>query len=82
LTCSRNLFTYGSGFSFAAFALYLAGFYIHVHFVEERELIQRFGDSYSSYRRETPAFFVSPGKLGTLLRFLAGKGKGKGKSKR
>jgi len=68
--------------SFAAFALYLAGFYIHVHFVEERELIQRFGDSYSSYRRETPAFFVSPGKLGTLLRFLAGKGKGKGKSKR
>jgi len=57
-------------FSFVSFAIFLLGFYIHVHFVEEKELIQRFGDSYAEYRKKVPAFFVNPRKIGTLLGFL------------
>lgn len=56
--------------SFVAFLIFLTGFYIHIHFVEERELIQRFGDSYRDYRRRVPAFLVAPSRIGTLLGFL------------
>lgn len=54
---------------FICFA-FILGFWIHVHFVEERELISRFGASYEEYRNRVPAFFVSPNKLGILVRFL------------
>jgi len=37
--------------------------YIHIHFVEEKELMDRFGDSYREYRNENPAFFI-PLKIG------------------
>lgn len=56
--------------SFATYVILLTGFYLHVHLVEEKELIQRFGDSYREYRRKVPAFFVSPKNIGTFLRFL------------
>lgn len=56
--------------SFVAFLVFLAGFYLHIHFVEEKELIRRFGDSYRDYRRRVPAFFVGPRRIGTLLGFL------------
>ena len=57
-------------FSFATYVILLIGFYLHVHLVEEKELIQRFGDSYREYRKKVPAFFVSPRNIGTFLRFL------------
>lgn len=60
--------------SFVAFLALLAGFYFHIYFVEERELIQRFGDSYRSYQRKVPAFFISPGKISPFLRFLFKRG--------
>ena len=59
--------------SFVAYVLLLLGFYLHVHFVEEKELIQRFGDSYRSYREKVPAFFIHPNDLSIFLRFLFGK---------
>lgn len=57
-------------YSIICFIMYLIGFYYHIHFIEEAELIQRFGDSYKDYRKKVPAFFVRPGKLGTFFRFL------------
>lgn len=62
-----STFTVFSGILCAAF---IVGFWIHVHFVEERELIKRFGPSYAEYRNRVPAFFVSPSHIGTLIRFL------------
>jgi protein-S-isoprenylcysteine O-methyltransferase Ste14 len=59
--------------SFVAHVLLLLGFYLHVHFVEEKELIERFGDSYRSYRQKVPAFFINPDNMSVFLRFLFGK---------
>lgn len=56
--------------SFAVYLIFLVGFYIHVHFVEEKELIQRFGDSYRKYQMKVPAFFVNPDNMRVFLRFL------------
>ena len=60
--------------SFATYVLLLIGFYVHIHFVEEKELIQRFGDSYRNYRKKVPAFFINPNNLSIFLRFLFEKG--------
>jgi protein-S-isoprenylcysteine O-methyltransferase Ste14 len=57
-------------FSFATYLILLIGFYLHVHFVEEKELIQRFGDSYREYRMKVPAFFVSPKSIRVFFSFL------------
>ena len=56
--------------SFLAFLTFLLGFYAHIYFVEEKELIQRFGDSYKSYQRKVPAFFIRPKDITIFLRFL------------
>ena len=65
-----TLFVFTS-FSFIAFLIFLAAFYIHIRLIEERELITRFGNSYLDYRKKVPAFFVNPTKLRPFLRFLA-----------
>jgi protein-S-isoprenylcysteine O-methyltransferase Ste14 len=57
-------------YSIIFFIVYLALFYIHVHFVEEKELIKRFGASYQEYLKTVPAFFVNPSRIGILLGFL------------
>jgi protein-S-isoprenylcysteine O-methyltransferase Ste14 len=70
----------GLGGMFYIFTLYsvifylvlLAGFCIHIHFVEERELIVRFGQSYMEYMKQVPAFIVKPAKLRDFLAFLLG----------
>ena len=59
-----------SPYSFIFFFLFLVGFYLHIHLVEERELLSRFGGSYETYRRSVPAFFVKWSKIGTLLGFI------------
>jgi len=46
--------------------------YVHIHFVEEKELIDRFGDSYREYRNKTPAFFVPPKNWGLFFKYLIG----------
>ena len=57
-------------YSFLLFALFLLMFYLFVHFVEEPELVERFGESFNDYRTKTPMFFVSPRNLPVLLRFI------------
>lgn len=54
------------------FILYF-GMLIHIHFVEEKELINRFGDSYKEYRKNVPAFFVRPKNWGQFFKFILGK---------
>ena len=60
-------------YSVIFFLVYFLAFYIYVHFVEEKELIARFGLSYQDYIKNVPAFFVYPNKLRTLLGFLIGR---------
>ena len=57
-------------YSLINFVLYSFGFYIHIHFIEEKELISRFGESYIRYRKEVPPFFINPTKFFRLLTFI------------
>jgi protein-S-isoprenylcysteine O-methyltransferase Ste14 len=46
------------------------GLTIWLQFVEEPELIERFGDGYAEYRRNVPAFWPRPRDAGKFFRFL------------
>jgi protein-S-isoprenylcysteine O-methyltransferase Ste14 len=70
IVCLSGAFFTFTIFSFITYIIFLAGFYIHIHFIEEKELIQRFGNSYKTYRRKVPAFFVYPKDLRALFHFL------------
>jgi hypothetical protein len=41
---------------------------MHLKYVEEKELIQRFGQGYKKYRENVPAFFV---KLKDLKKYFS-----------
>ena len=41
-----------------------------VRLVEEKELIERFGNEYNEYRKVTPAFWPRPNNLGKFFHFL------------
>ena len=45
---------------------------IHIHYIEEKELIYRFGDSYRENRNKIPAFFVHPKNWGLFFKYLIG----------
>ncbi|MFO8018794.1 MAG: isoprenylcysteine carboxylmethyltransferase family protein [Promethearchaeia archaeon] len=62
-------------YSVIFFILYYLALYIHIHYVEERELIHRFGESYKIYRDTTRAFFVKLTDIDKLLAFIIGKDK-------
>ncbi len=76
-----GILLFGLGGMFSTFTLYsiiffiieLLAFYIHIHFVEEKELIERFGLSYQEYMKKVPAFLVGFNKLRTFRDFLVGK---------
>jgi protein-S-isoprenylcysteine O-methyltransferase Ste14 len=70
MVCLSGAFFTFTIYSFVVYILLLIGFYIHIYFVEEKELVQRFGDSYKNYRKKVPAFFVHPRNLKTLFHFL------------
>lgn len=50
--------------------LWPLGLTIWLRMVEERELVERFGESYRDYRQRVPAFFVRPRDYGSFYRFL------------
>ncbi len=60
-------------YSIIFFILLLIGFIIHIWKVEEKELIERFGESFRDYRKQVPALLVRPRQLGTYFKFLIGK---------
>lgn len=60
----------GSWFSLLVAALLPLGFTGWVRLVEEKELLQRFGQNYADYRKRTPAFWIKPGDLFKFARFL------------
>ncbi|NVM46298.1 MAG: hypothetical protein HWN79_15410 [Candidatus Lokiarchaeota archaeon] len=45
-------------YSVIYFLIFLVGINIHIKCVEEKELIQRFGEGYRKYKENVPAFFV------------------------
>jgi protein-S-isoprenylcysteine O-methyltransferase Ste14 len=65
-----SIFLRFSIYSIIYFLLFLIGINIHVKFVEERELIKRFGDSYKVYKQNVPAFFVRLKDLKKYLSFV------------
>lgn len=70
LICLGGVLLQRNIYSISFFLIYYLGFFIHIHFVEEKELIQRFGDSYLNYVNEVPPFFVKPRNYFRFLRFI------------
>ncbi len=60
-------------YSILFFIIFLVGLLCHIRLVEERELIERFGESYREYRKRVPALIVRPSKIGVYLKFLMGR---------
>ncbi|MHA1485718.1 MAG: methyltransferase family protein [Promethearchaeota archaeon] len=63
-----SIFFRFSIYSVIYFLIFLVGINIHLKYVEEKELIQRFGGDYKKYREDVPAFFV---KLKDLRRYFS-----------
>ena len=55
-------------YSILYFFIYLIGINIHLKYVEEKELIQRFGQKYKKYRETVPGFFI---KLKDIKRYFS-----------
>ena len=53
-----SIFFRFSIYSIIYFLIFLIGINLHIKLVEERELIQRFGEDYIKYRESVPALFV------------------------
>jgi protein-S-isoprenylcysteine O-methyltransferase Ste14 len=58
LFCIGSLFFRFSIYSIIYFLIFLIGINMHIKLVEERELIQRFGQDYIRYKESVPALFV------------------------
>lgn len=70
LVCFAGFIINLSLFNLIYFVIFIFGFSIHIIFVEEKELIQRFGESYDTYRRSIPAIFVRPRNWKIFFKFL------------
>ncbi|MHA1510724.1 MAG: methyltransferase family protein [Promethearchaeota archaeon] len=70
LVCFAGFIINLSLFNFIYFVIFIIGFRIHIIFVEEKELIQRFGESYDTYRKSIPAIFVRPRNWKIFFKFL------------
>lgn len=62
-----SIFLRFSIYSVIYFFIFLVGMKIHLKLVEEKELIERFGEQYKKYRETVPAFFV---KLKDLKKYF------------
>ncbi|MHA1474776.1 MAG: methyltransferase family protein [Promethearchaeota archaeon] len=70
LVCFAGFIINLSLFNLIYFVIFIFGFSIHIIFVEEKELIQRFGESYDTYRKSIPAIFVRPRNWKIFFKFL------------
>jgi len=53
-----SIFLRFSIYSIIYFFIFIIGINMHLKFVEEKELLQRFGEGYKKYRENVPAIFV------------------------
>ncbi len=67
-----------SVYSIAHFAITSMSFFVHIKYFEEKELIERFGESYEKYQNRVPAVFIRLKNWGKLLSFIFGKKQGEG----
>ncbi|MEJ2249688.1 MAG: methyltransferase [Candidatus Lokiarchaeota archaeon] len=51
-------------------SLYILGFLVHILLVEEKELIKRFGQSYTEYQKDVPAIIAHIKKWPQFFKFL------------
>jgi protein-S-isoprenylcysteine O-methyltransferase Ste14 len=61
-----------SFYSLTAFLTVLIGLNIHLKYVEEKELIERFGQSYIEYKNHVPALLPSFSNIPKILKFILG----------
>ena len=75
------IFIVGLGGVFFRFSLYsiifylmlICGMMIHIRLVEEKELINRFGDSYREFQKQVPAILIKPKDITRFMKFLIGR---------
>jgi protein-S-isoprenylcysteine O-methyltransferase Ste14 len=60
-------------YSIIFYGMLIFGLMIHIRYVEEKELILRFGDSYRDYQKKVPAILIRPKNLGKFMIFLFGR---------
>lgn len=75
LLCLGGVLSTLSLYSFVFFLMFVIGFLYHIYRVEERELIERFGESFIEYKSKVSGLYVRPHDLGTFFRFLVGRRK-------
>ncbi|UCE08999.1 MAG: hypothetical protein JSW61_08370 [Candidatus Thorarchaeota archaeon] len=63
-----------SVYSFSFFFMFFLGLMAHILLVEEKELEERFGDSFREYRQRVPALRIRAQDLRKFFRFLTKKG--------
>ncbi|MFX0079030.1 MAG: methyltransferase family protein [Candidatus Hermodarchaeota archaeon] len=59
-----------SVYSLMLFFIFLLGFMVHIVFVEEKELRERFGEAFIEYQKRVPALHIRLRDLRVYLRFL------------
>jgi protein-S-isoprenylcysteine O-methyltransferase Ste14 len=60
---------YLSLYALTSFILFIIGINIHLKFVEEKELLERFGQDYRDYKKKVP-IIVKPLKIPVLFKFI------------
>ena len=70
ILCFGGFILHFNLYSAMFFIIYYLGFSFHIIFIEDKELIKRFGDSYKKYRNDVPAFLPYPNKLMPFFRFI------------
>ena len=65
-----GIFLRTSIYSIIYLIIFLIGINIHLKFVEEKELIERFGEGYKKYKEKVPAFFVRVRDLKKYFSFV------------
>jgi protein-S-isoprenylcysteine O-methyltransferase Ste14 len=65
-----GVFLIFSIYSFIFYSIFVIGFTLFVANVEEKELVERFGDSYKDYMKRIPRFFPKPNKMLIYLKYV------------